>query len=167
MIVKKNIQKTLNRLNQLYNQSLLSPNPEEATYYAKLAILEYCGWIEESMDSIVKRSVRGKIKTIVYRQVLENGVIGNTYGFQYVKHFRPMLMKAIGIQKMEQLEEYLINRGELDILKNELISVKTDRDDAAHTWISGVTKSYPSPSIIQHRLRLLYPILRGIYSQIL
>lgn len=167
MIIKKHIKKTLIKLNQKYSFSLSSPNPEDATYYAKLATLEYCGWIEESMDSIVKRSIKGKLQTNTFRQILNYSIIENTHGFQYVKHFRPMLMRAIGILKMELLENYLISKRQLEILKNELEAVKIDRDDAAHTWINGVTKSYPAPSLTQNRLEQVFPILKGIYSQVL
>lgn len=167
MVIKKYIQKTLHKLNRKHRYAMLSNTPEEAIYYSKLSILEYCGWIEESMDIIVKRSVKKKIRTVPYMQILDNAILGGTHGFEYVKHFRPMLMRAIGIQKMEKIEINLINNGQLDLLKSELLNVKQDRDDAAHTWINNVTKTYPAPSIAQNRLKLLFPILRGIYSQIL
>jgi len=167
MVIKKHIEKTLKKLDVKYNNALLSADPQEATYYSKLATLEYCGWIEESMDLIARRSVKGKIKTNTFQQIFDNSIIGNIHGFQYVRHFRQMMIRTIGIINMEKLEKHLISTNKLDVLKNELDAVRTDRNDAAHTWISGVTKSYPAPSVTLNRLKILYPILRDIYKQII
>ncbi|MFW5983481.1 MAG: hypothetical protein ACOCQ4_03185 [bacterium] len=167
MVVKKHIEQTLKELDVKYNNSLVSSNPNEATYYSKLALLEYCGWVEETLDDIARRSVKNKLKTNVFRQMMEDGVIGTTYGFQYKKHFRPMLCKSIGIVRLEKLETLLSSTGEKDIIENEFEAVKSTRNDAAHTWIEGVTKSYPAPSQTLGRLKKVYPVLKNIYSEII
>lgn len=167
MFIKKHILNTLKRLDLRYNQALLTPNPQESVYFSKLAILEYCGWIEESFDLIVRRSVKGQLKTIEFRQMLECSVIGNTCGFQYKKHFRPMLSRAVGLRRMEILEKYLKDKGQLELLVSELESVKTHRDNAAHTWINGATRTYPAPSYIKSSFEIIFPIMKGIYSQVI
>lgn len=167
MVVKKYIEAILDDMERKYNAALSSSNPLEPTYYSKLAVLEYCGWIEETFDLIVRRSVKGKLKTAPFKQMLEFSVIGNTHAFQYKDHFRPMLRNAIGISKMEQIEQYLDRTNQLDTLISELQAVKRDRDDAAHTWIIGATKTYPAPSQIKGRLKKVYPIMRSIYSEII
>lgn len=164
MVVKKYILDTLDKMEAKYQAALLSHDPNEATYYSKLALLEYCGWIEETMDKIAKRCVKGKLRTTPYRQIFRDGIIGGTHGFQYDKHFRPMMIKTVGIVKMEKLHKHLDNNGMLAPFINELKAVKVDRNDAAHTWIEGTTKTYPAPSIAKNRLLNIYPILKNVYS---
>ncbi len=166
MLVKKHILNTLKALDIKYNQALLTPNPLEPVYFSKLAILEYCGWIEESFDLIVRRSVKGRLKTDVFKNMLNQSVIENTYGFEYKKHFRPMLSRAIGLRDMEIVEGALIDKGQLDKLTSELDTIKKLRDNAAHTWINGTTMSYPAPSYIKTRFEIIYPIMKGIYSTV-
>lgn len=164
MIVKKNISRTLKDLDDRYNVAIRSSNNDEPIYYSKLAILEYCGWLEEAFDNIVKRSVKGKLKTPPFKQMLEVSIIGNNHGFQYKEHFRPMLTRTIGIVAMEKVERFLNRNGSLSILISELEAVKRDRDSAAHTWVQNTTLTYPAPSITKARLERVYPIVRDVYS---
>ena len=81
MIVKKHILSTLKTLDKEYNSALLSPNPMYATYFAKLAVLEYCGWVEESLDLIVERSVKNKLRTQSFQDI-HSSMINSTYGIE-------------------------------------------------------------------------------------
>lgn len=164
MIVKKHISKTLKDLDDRYNIAMSSSSLESSVYYSKLAVLEYCGWIEESFDKIVRRTVKDKLKTAEYRNLLENNIIKRTYGFRYVENFRPMLISSIGLVAMENLESQLVRKGFLDVLKSELCTVKLERDSAAHTWINNTTRTYSAPSVTKARLEKIYPIAREIYS---
>ena len=166
MIAKGHILKAIERLDKRYNQALKSVTPQDSIYFSKLAVLEYCGWLEESFDLIVRRSLKGKLKTQSYRQILEDGIIGNNYGFQYKTNLRPMLIRAMGLGKMESLEFFLNQSGMLPVLISELESVKNDRDSAAHTWINGATRTYPAPSITKARLQTIYPITKKLYSMV-
>lgn len=167
MVVKKHILKTLTSLDDSFTSALRSPSPEQSVFFSKLAILEYCGWIEEVFDQIIRRSVKGQLKTQEFRQMLETSVIGNTHGFQYKKHFRTMLTRAVGLRKAEIIEKYLKDSRQFDILVSELGNIKRDRDSAAHTWIDGATRTYPAPSFTKSQFERIYPILRGIYSQVI
>ncbi len=166
MLVKNNILRSLKELELRYNGALRSPTPQDSIYFSKLAILEYCGWIEESFDQIIRRSVKGKLKTQEFKQILEGSVIGNTYGFQYKRHFRTMLCRAVGLMSAEIVEKHLKDSGKLELLISELESVKTYRNCAAHTWINGTTQTYPAPSYIRVKFEHLYPIMKGIYTQV-
>lgn len=167
MVIKKHILKTLEGLDQRYKESQKTPTSSDSVYFSKLAILEYCGWIEESFDHIVRRSVKGQIKSIEFRQILDNRVIENTHGFQYKKHFRPMLANAIGLKGMEIIEMYLKKSGQLELFISELESMKVHRNSAAHTCISGTTKTYPAPSIIKASFGKIFPIMKGIYKEVI
>jgi len=165
MIVKKHILKTLNRLDVHYNKALTSPVPEDPIFFSKLATLEYCGWIEESFDKIVRRSVKGQLQTTAFKDSLE-GSIKSTYGFQYVRHFKPLLTKAIGLKKMEEVEKHLKHTGQFEALKGALETIKEQRDDAAHTWLGNQTKPYPAPSAIKFQFQTVFPIMKDIYSKV-
>ena len=54
--------KNLNELDKLYNGAKNKENDKQAIYYSKLALLELCGWIEESMDDIIRRYSNPKLK---------------------------------------------------------------------------------------------------------
>lgn len=164
MIVKRHILDTLTDLEERYTQA--STSSLEQIYYSKLAILEYCGWIEEAFDNIARRCVKNKLKTQPYKQMLEDSVIGGNHGFQYKTNIRPMMIKAIGLREMEKIEVYLKTSGKLEILISELDAVKVDRDNAAHTWVLNTTRTYPAPSVTKSRLNKIYPIAKEIYTYI-
>ncbi len=144
-------------LERMYNEAMTSTDPQAPIYFAKLAILEYCGWIEESMDEIARRAIKRKIRTITFEQIFNDKIIGGTSGFQYKKHFRPMLIQIIGIVGMEELQDHLDRTGNLDVFIKELEDLKKNRNTAAHTWI-GVTNTYPAPSLPLKSLNIIFPI---------
>ena len=167
MVSKEDILTTLEKLDEKYSIALRSDSPQDATFYAKLALLEYCGWLEETFDDIVRESIKGELETGGFRDFLEKKIIRPTYGFQYDDHFIPMLMKAIGIVKVEKLASELRRDEKLDVLKAELGQVKKARNDAAHTWLKGATQTYQAPSWIKSRLDRVYPIMDLINQQVL
>jgi hypothetical protein len=74
MTISKHIFVTLNHLDTLYNESSSQNKDIEPTYYSKLAVLEYCGWIEESLDLIVKRSFTDKITNSHLIKIIEEKI---------------------------------------------------------------------------------------------
>lgn len=165
MIVKKYIKETLDGLERKYNTALTSPDPNEPVFYSKMALLEYCGWIEESLDKIAKRCVKGKLSDSRHIRIFNNLIVRKNHGFQYYDNFRPMMIKTIGIVYMEELDLHLASLGDKSTLVNELEAIKKQRNDAAHTWVIGRTLSYPAPSQTIIRLNRVYPILRAIYTK--
>lgn len=51
MVTKDYLLKTLNWLDQLYNDP--TADDQKTSSYYKLALIELCGWIEETMDDDV------------------------------------------------------------------------------------------------------------------
>jgi len=149
------ITNTIDELEQLYNS-----NPAQSNYFSKLALLELCGWLELSMDCIITDCSVVRLTVQSNKDHIENTVVGRTYGFHYDQHFRPMLMKLVGLIKLEQIERVLITSGELSILESQLGSLYQIRKRAAHTNINGVTLTYEAPSVIKRYLVTLYPILQ-------
>jgi hypothetical protein len=97
---------------------------------------------------------------------MHKSIIDGNYGFQYKNNFRPMMSRTIGLERMEKLEKYLKDTGRFEQFISELEIIKRDRDDAAHTWINETTKTYPAPSYIRSRLLIIYPIIKGIYTEV-
>jgi len=161
VISATDITNTINELDHLYNT-----NATQATYYSKLALLELCGWLELSMDCIVTDCAGTKLTVQTNKDHIEKTVVASTYGFHYDQHFRPMLMKLIGLIRLEQIESGLITSGELTILESQLGSLYQTRKRAAHTNINGATVTYEAPSKIRQYLLTLYPILQKFETQL-
>lgn len=101
MIVKGYIENTIDELDKLYNAST---SQKKTIYYSKLALLELCGWLEETMDNIVEAHCNRKLKLTANKTEFKKERIKPIYGFEYNRHFRPMLMAAIGIIELEKIE---------------------------------------------------------------
>lgn len=159
MILKKDIKVLLDNLETDYSLS----SPPRSTQYAKLAVIELCGWIEESFDKIATRCVAGKIRTTPYQDIMQN-ILDKNYGFKYNSNFRRMMLQIIGLRKMEELEINLNRTGEKTILESILDTLKTERDIAAHTTTAGAMSTFQAPSVTINHLDRIYPIIRKIYS---
>ncbi len=163
---KVEIEKLLNELDNFYNQPYCSN--EHAQLYSKIALLELCGWLEVTLDEIVKNYALDtavpkltKPKNVEY---LKENVIRKTSGFKYDRNFRPMLIHTIGIIGVEKLEKEC--EADLQNLKSVLGTIEKERDVAAHTSIAGVTSTYDSPSVIKNKLNQLCPILEKIEKEL-
>lgn len=131
-------------------------------YFSKLAILELCGWIEESMDNIIKAFTKHLNKP-ANQKFVEEQVIEPTYGFEYHRHFRAMLIQVIGVISVERLEANL-NQTKFDLMKSALGSLKKSRNDLAHTHVKDTTVRIDAPSITQNRFQIVYDGLKDIES---
>mgnify|MGYP001508713981 FL=1 len=151
-----------------YNKSTTTTH--YAILYSKLAVIEFCGWIEQVFDSILDEYISSKLclpANIVY---IQNNIIKTNYGFHYDKNFRKMLISIIGINNLENLEDYLENySGFLLQFKSILGSFTTTRNIAAHTYTpyAGATVTYQSPSVVLSNIRLITPILQKIENLIM
>ena len=156
MTAKTPIETLIIELGKLYD------TPADAShkdYYSKLALIELCGWLEISMDEIIKAYSNSKLIDQAYKDEIEQRVVEKTYGCNYKDHFRPMLMKLIGIKNIEQLETELKSKAVFQILVSQLGSLWSLRCQVAHTSIVGVTLTYQAPSAMKTYLDSLHPIL--------
>ncbi len=158
MIAKSYI---LNNLKTIENLYLKSTTTKRGLFYSKLAILELCGWIEESMDDIVHKCARRRLKSQDNLKLVEKSIIGRTYGFDYKRHFRNMLMQLLGIINLERLERHL-DPVKFQLMESNLETLKTCRDTEAHTHLKGVTKRLDAPSVTKHRFLIVYEGLKDI-----
>lgn len=162
MIRKKEINDDLIFLETLHNGALITAaHPNLATYYAKLAIIEYCGWLEESFDKIARRSVKNKLGSNVE---LER-CIRRVHGFEFDRHFMNLMKQVVGLKACEELKHQLGLDGSDALLSAELDNLKTRRNNAAHVNTrTPIATAYDAPSVVIASLNRTYPIIRRIYT---
>ncbi|MFA5799473.1 MAG: hypothetical protein WC840_00770 [Candidatus Peribacteraceae bacterium] len=139
MFVKKYIQEELLELKSMYDRAT---NPLEKDLICKLALIELCGWIEESVDEMVLTFVGKKTKdhaTIKY----VGDVLDRNHSFGYEWHFRHLLsliLGAVNFEKIEKKVERKIGTKAMATFKSSLGTLKTLRNDVAHTHVKGAAR---------------------------
>ena len=88
-----------------------------------------------------------------------------TYGFSYIDHFRPLLICVVGFIAVEKLEAAL-DESRFQALKSELGSLKTARDQAAHSFMEPNPPRLDEPNRVQARLSRVRAGLAEIESQL-
>lgn len=133
----KSIEDTLQELDKWYNE--LSGGTERPKLLSKLATMEYCGWLELYLDSLIERIGQHCGLSI---ELIHTKVTNPNYGFSYCDHLRPMIVKIIGEIGVLTFENAIDKKqpGFLDRLKSELGSLWKDRGFLAHTTLSGPVK---------------------------
>ncbi|MGA7678018.1 MAG: hypothetical protein WCA51_06565 [Dehalococcoidia bacterium] len=67
----------------------------------------------------------------------------------------------VGIINVERLENKL-NKTKFDLMKSTINTLKTYRDEEAHTHLKDDTKRLDAPSVTLNRLQLIYDGLKDI-----
>lgn len=118
--------------------------PLDVLLLAKLAIIEVGGWVEMSMDDLVVRCGR-KLKEPANETYLMNTIIRTTWGFDYKKNFRKMLMQAVGLTTLEMIEG-AVDGAKFAKMTAALNLLKAARNDVAHTYVKRITVAAPIPA---------------------
>jgi len=160
MVAKTYILQNLKKLEGLYNRT---SDIKNGLFYSKLAVLELCGWIEESMDDIIRRCAARNLERTQSRTSIEQEIIQRTYGFEYKRHFRRMLMQLIGIISLEKLERK-VDGTKFQIMEATLETLKTYRNSEAHTHLKGITRRLNAPSMTISDFSKVYEGLKNIES---
>ena len=162
MIRKTQIQSNLNQIEKLYQKYMSGRRGRRGEYFSKLAIIEVCGWIEESMDNIVRGCANKHLKEPKNLRSVEN-LVNRTYGFHYEDNFRDMLIHIIGIIKLEILEQ-IFDQHKFTQMISSLNVLKQRRNELAHTYIKGTTPTIDAPSWTERRFQYVYEGLKDIES---
>lgn len=157
MIAKSYI---LSNLRGLERKFTTSSSQKDSLYYSKLAILELCGWIEESMDEVIVRCAKAHLKDAGNLRFVQDQVIKKTYAFDYEK-FRLMLIRLVGIINVERLEQKM-DASIRPSFESTLAALKRARDSEAHTHIKGVTRAINAPSVTISQFQHVYAGLKHI-----
>lgn len=145
---------TLATIDAWYNEP--TAGPERPKLLSKLALLELCGWLETEQDRIMVALDAFCLKDPTWTQ---REIIEKTFGFDYGKHFRPMLVKLIGEHLSRALENKIEQKhpGDLDRLRSSTGELWIKRCNFAHAdMVTNASKQQtfvaPSWSINQHRI---------------
>jgi len=157
MISNLTILKNLVRINRLYSTA---NSPIETLLYAKIGIIELCGWIEETMDVIVLGVSERSLTSQAHRDYIEKQIVKKTYGFEYEAHFRKMLMGVIGLKGVQDLEAN-VNRAFFDPMCGSLNAIKPNRNSHTHTYLKA-TMAIDAPSVTIRHCQTIYAGLKDI-----
>ena len=162
MIAKTYILKELKKLEKLFDEATKGGDTDLQKFYSKLTLLEFCGWIEQSMDDVVART---KKKLKEPQNVAEvDRIIDNNFSFKY-KNLRYMLIKTVGIFMVERLEKR-INTSKKTMLESSLNTLKRIRDDHAHRYVYGTTARFYAPSFTINHFNKVYDGLRELEKKL-
>lgn len=151
MISKSYILENLRSLEFRYRRAR---SAKEALFCSKLAILELCGWIEESMDDVVRRCATRHLEVQTNRDFCESQIIQRNFGFNYERNFRTMLIGLLGLVAVESLEKK-VDQAKYASMKATLSSLKTVRDSEAHTHLKSA-RTLNAPSVTMSQFKTLY-----------
>ncbi len=157
MINRQKIDEDLLELERHYNSAR---ETRDLLFFSKLALLELCGWIEESMDDIISGCASLHLTDPKNISYIEENVIFGTSSFEYRK-FREMLMRIVGLIGIEKIEKNY-DLQKFDVMRSTPGTLRKYRDNAAHTHISGATQVDYTPSIIYREFNRVYAGLDDI-----
>lgn len=152
MITHSSILANLRTLDRMFRNAT---SRKESLFYSKLAVLELCGWIEESMDDVVLCCARRHLKDEANFTYVQNEIVRRTSGFDYQQHFRRMLIQLLGVINVERIEKRVDQSKRLKLTAT-LEALKTVRNAEAHTHIKGVTRHINAPSVTLNQFPALY-----------
>lgn len=147
MIAYSYIRRNLRSLDYRYQHAKTT---RDANYHSKLAILELCGWLETAIDEAVLRTGSRILRSSAAQDFLAEKV-KRTYGFEYERHLKSLIVALVGISGFERIEKSM-DIGVLLNFKSELEALKIRRNSLAHTYTKGATVFYDAPSITLARL---------------
>lgn len=158
MITSLSILKNLIRINKLYTTT---HSPIETLMYAKLGVLELCGWIEESMDKIVIEASHRSLASQTHRVYIEKQIVKRNHGFEYEDNFRKMLIGVIGLKGVQEMESQ-VDRALFDPMCGALNTLKPNRNSYSHTYLKGATTVIDAPSVSIQHCQTIFAGLRDV-----
>ncbi len=162
MVDHTEITTTLNKLDSLYSSTA---DVDLLKWYSKLSMLEFCGWIETTMDSIVLSFADRKLTAQEYKNQCTT-ILKKTHGFLYDGHFKELLCKIIGLHNLEIIETNIGNPN-IDTLNRELTQLWQLRSELAHTFTDSMKVYKTTPStVLNGNLVIILPILKIIQKEI-
>jgi len=130
---------------------------ERPKLLSKLALIEFCGWLEEWMDETVRKVNQCTLNDAEW---VEEYIIGKTHGFHYSKHFRPMLCGVLGEHSIRGIEGDFekSHHGDLELICSNLGTLWRLRCNLAHAYLAAHKQAQINiyaPSWTKNQFRLL------------
>lgn len=109
------------------------------------------------MDEVIRQCARRHLKLGANQHLCESEIIQKTYGFEYEKHFRSMLIRLLGLVAVEHLEDQ-VDPTILAKMEGALSFLKPFRNSYAHTHLK-IASSINAPSLTRSKL---IPVYEGL-----
>ena len=159
MVNYVDIENTLNYLDSTYLASM--SDPLLPILLSKTALIEFSGWIEQSMDQILYDYLDSHIcETYIIKYIKDQ--IKKNYGFKYENNILRILSITIGAYNLENV----LNKINIKLLKTLLDKYSNKRNNAAHTHTLGTTTTYDAPSVILNDFKCVKPIITAIEHEV-
>lgn len=161
--IRKNLDLLEARFNESMSSTLLKQGSILAAMFSKLAILEVCGWLEQTIDSIMYYYINNTVSNRQIRELIKQQVIDSVYGFTYGRDLKPLMMKLLGAKQFHCIELRLQKKGLDQILFTCINQLNTERNVAAHTYWHGASQQrFDAPSVTRKVFNQLLPIVLEI-----
>ena len=156
------IEQTLTYLDNEYNNCL---DPKFQTLLSKVAMLEFCGWIEVAMDEVLfeylnRINLEQKLLEAVKKRIDEN------WGFHFSSNIQPLFCYILGVVNWQTVLSDLDNINKREVLISTLNNFSKRRGVAAHTNIQ-VTQSYDAPCTIKNNFCNIKDAIKQMQSTII
>ena len=159
MVNYVDIENTLNYLDSTYLASM--SDPLLPILLSKTALIEFSGWIEQSMDQILYDYLDSHIcETYIIKYIKDQ--IKKNYGFKYENNILRILSITIGAYNLENV----LNKININLLKTLLDKYSNKRNNAAHTHTLGTTTTYDAPSVLLNDFKCVKPIITAIEHEV-
>lgn len=161
MINSTDILNNLTRLEALYTGTT---DVQLMQFYSKLAMIEFCGWIEDTIDDILEDYLDNHIVENPFRNKIDK-IIKSNYGFGYEKNLFKIFCTVVGSNNWENIMDSLpiVESQNFENITNYYSPL---RNNVAHTHTSGTTPTYTAPSVILGDFRNLLTAMQSIESRI-
>ena len=156
-----NIENTLANLDNTYLEYVSDSNCELPILLSKTALIEFSGWIEQSIDQILYDYLDNHIVEININTYIKNQIRKN-YGFKYENNILRILSITIGAYNLENV----LDKIDVYMFKTILNKYSGNRNKAAHTHTVGTTTTYDAPSTILNDYRRIKPIITTIEQEV-
>ncbi|WP_071145648.1 hypothetical protein [Bacteroides ihuae] len=145
MIDYTNIESTLRKLDFEYSEQI--SDPQMPILFSKLAVIEFCGWIEESFDDVLYQYIDNHINGTNYQRLIRTSINKN-HGFDYENQTFKLFSIVIGIKNWENILDRLPVLA-LTNFQTILRDYSQIRNRAAHTYtLIGTTRTFDTPSVV-------------------
>ncbi|WP_455524138.1 hypothetical protein [Porphyromonas endodontalis] len=158
MVNYTDIENTLKDLDSTYSTFMSHPSLPELL--SKTALIELCGWIEDSIDQILYDYLGSRLSNLDLVKNIKDQIKRN-HGFKY-ESVLGMLSMAIGARDLE----ILLSKIQFPILEGHLNAYSSKRNKAAHTHIVGTTPTYDAPSKILQDFKSIMSVITVIEREI-
>lgn len=159
MLDKNQIIASLDLCNEIYNQQSDSTKQK---FILKVALLEACGWIEDSLDEVYFSHTFNDSK---YEKNFEKK-IQNIHGFG-IENIESGLVLLIGYHNFVDLFNF-IDQEEIVRASSSLGTLKKKRDIFAHKISSGLPDDdYLGISSIKNHIENIFPFLESVYKYLI